>query len=120
MLSAAGAFIVEDLGPGGRSVYRPFHDLLAAHLRGESAVDGTDVDSANGDIGQQRKVRTEQAITHALLATVPTGEGIGGIGSQPIPTYAHISPNTRQLPNLLPFPSWYRTSTSLLRPTRSR
>ena len=75
MLSAAGAFTVEDLGPGGRSVYRPFHDLLAAHLRGESAVDGTDVDSANGDIGQQRKVRTEQAITHALLATVPTGEG---------------------------------------------
>ena len=31
----AGAYIVEDLGPGGRSVFRPFHELLAAHLRGQ-------------------------------------------------------------------------------------
>ena len=74
VLSAAGAFIVEDLGPGDRSVYRPFHDMLAAHLRGESAVDGTDVDPADGDVRQQYQVRTEQAITHALLATVPTGD----------------------------------------------
>ena len=35
LLGKAGAYIVEDLGPGERSVYRPFHDLLAAHLRGE-------------------------------------------------------------------------------------
>ena len=29
----AGAYVVKDLGPGGRSVYRLFHDLLATHLR---------------------------------------------------------------------------------------
>jgi hypothetical protein len=35
LLGKAGAYVIEDLGPGGRSVYRPFHDLLAAHLRGD-------------------------------------------------------------------------------------
>ena len=37
-LDKAGAYIVEDLGPGARSVYRPFHDLLAAHLRGQPSA----------------------------------------------------------------------------------
>ncbi|WP_433760241.1 hypothetical protein [Nocardia sp. CA-135398] len=33
LLANAGAYIREDVGPGGRSVFRPFHDLLAEHLR---------------------------------------------------------------------------------------
>ena len=29
LLQTAGSYIVEDLGPGGWPVFRPFHDLLA-------------------------------------------------------------------------------------------
>ena len=36
----AGAYIIEDTGPGGRSVFRPFHDLLAAHLRATGQAPG--------------------------------------------------------------------------------
>ncbi|MFI5775856.1 hypothetical protein [Nocardia sp. NPDC051570] len=38
LLEHAGAYIAEDVGPGGRSVFRPFHDLLAVHLRGADPV----------------------------------------------------------------------------------
>ena len=73
LLRNAGAYIVEDLGPAGRSVYRPFHDLLAAHLRGELSTEQDDRAPAVTDTWQQRRVRTEQGVTAALLATVPAG-----------------------------------------------
>ncbi|MGP4090316.1 AAA family ATPase [Streptomyces sp. KR55] len=68
----AGAYIVEDLGPGQRSVFRPFHDLLAAHLRGEISAEQAAADSAALHIWQERQARTQEALTSALLSTVPT------------------------------------------------
>ncbi|WP_342661668.1 WD40 repeat domain-containing protein [Rhodococcus ruber] len=54
LLEKAGGYVVGDLGPGGRSVFRPFHDLLAEYLcRGD------------GD------ARVQMAVTGALLGTVP-------------------------------------------------
>ncbi len=38
LLHHAGAYIIEDVGLGDRSVFRPFHELLAAHLRGADPV----------------------------------------------------------------------------------
>ena len=71
LLRKAGAFIVEDLGPGDRSVYRPFHDLLATHLRGEPSVEQRETGAA--EIWEKRRSRTEATITRALLDTVPPG-----------------------------------------------
>ncbi len=73
LLGKAGAYVIEDLGPGGRSVYRPFHDLLAAHLRGEPGTGHDGRDPAASGAWQQRRVGTEHVITGALLATVPAG-----------------------------------------------
>ena len=73
LLRNVGAYIVEDLGPAGRSVYRPFHDLLAAHLRGEPSIEQDDREPAVTHAWQQRRARTEQDITAALLATIPVG-----------------------------------------------
>ena len=73
LLAKAGAYIVEDIGPGERSVYRPFHDLLAAHLRGEPSTEQRLDDPAAAAAWEQRRVRTEEAITRALLEAVPTG-----------------------------------------------
>ncbi|MGW0885593.1 hypothetical protein ACWD35_39885, partial [Streptomyces sp. NPDC002671] len=67
----AGAYIVEDLGPGQRSVFRPFHDLLAAHLRGEISTE----QAANATapyVWQEQQARKQEALTNALLSTVPT------------------------------------------------
>ncbi len=61
LLAQGGVYIAEDIGPGGRSVYRPFHDLLAAHLRGESA---------GADAWEQQRTRAERIITGALVASV--------------------------------------------------
>ena len=72
LLGKAGAYVVEDVGPAGRSVYRPFHDLLAAHLRGEANID-QDGNDAAATGARQRRARIEQGITDALLATVPAG-----------------------------------------------
>ena len=71
LLGHAGAYVVEDLGSEGRSAYRPFHDLLAEHLRGESNTeqDGHRPTATEG--WEQRRARNEQAITGALLSTVP-------------------------------------------------
>ena len=71
LLGKAGALIVEDLGPGERSVYRPFHDLLAAYLRGEPIVERGETEAP--EIWGKRRSRTEAAITQALLDTVPHG-----------------------------------------------
>jgi len=73
LLGEAGAYVIEDLGPGGRSVYRPFHDLLAAHLRGEPGTGHDGRDPAATAAWQQRRAVTEHVITGALLATVPAG-----------------------------------------------
>lgn len=71
VLGKAGAYIVEDIGPGGRSVYRPFHDMLAFHLRGERSLDHDRGDPAVAGVARKRRERTEQGITRALLGTVP-------------------------------------------------
>ena len=99
LLSKAGAYVVEDLGPGERSVYRPFHDLLAAHLRGQpiTGQDHRDREAADAGPGTsgdwpQRRRRAEQTITgaeaqqerlqqietvltQALIQTVPSAHG---------------------------------------------
>jgi WD40 repeat protein len=71
LLDHAGAYIVEDLGPGQRSVYRPFHDLLAAHLRGEPTTEQREGDPAAAAAWHARRAGTEAAITRALFGTVP-------------------------------------------------
>jgi WD40 repeat protein len=73
LLAHAGAYIVEDLGPGKRSAYRPFHDLLAAHLCGEPTTEQREADPAAAAAWHERRTRTEAAITRALLGTVPSG-----------------------------------------------
>ena len=73
LLAKAGAYIVEDLGPGDRSVYRPFHDLLGAHLRGEPSIEQHGADPSAAAAWEQARGRAEAAITRALLATIPTG-----------------------------------------------
>jgi WD40 repeat protein len=70
LLTKAGAYVVEDRGPGRRSVYRPFHDLLAAHLRGAPSTRPAGAEPAPPDARQQQAAGTEKAITGALLATV--------------------------------------------------
>jgi hypothetical protein len=75
LLEQAGAYIVEDRGPGQRSVYRPFHELLAAHLRGEPLTkEQVSVESAVADTWQRHIVRIEKTVTHALMETVPTSK----------------------------------------------
>jgi WD40 repeat protein len=77
LLNEAGAYITEDIGPGGRSVFRPFHDLLAAHLRASLASGGSDQrasDDGEPRRGDTRVRRTNDLIARALLATVPTRE----------------------------------------------
>jgi hypothetical protein len=73
LLDKAGAYVVEDLGPGQRSVYRPFHDVLAAYLRGESLDTGREAPDkpAIDEAWAKRRLETEEVITNALLATVP-------------------------------------------------
>jgi WD40 repeat protein len=74
LLDKAGSYIVEDLGPGGRSVFRPFHDLLAAHLRGEPPKEQNEANPAATSAWQQYRTQAEHAITRALLASVPTAD----------------------------------------------
>ena len=73
LLRKAGAYISEDLAPEGRSVYRPFHDLMATYLRGEP-----DTEHAGAPDGEWPRIRvqTERTITNALLATIPTRQGV--------------------------------------------
>ena len=73
LLDKAGAYVVEDLGPGQRSVYRPFHEVLAAYLRGEPTDTewGSVGDLAAKDAWERRQAETERVITNALLETVP-------------------------------------------------
>lgn len=74
LLRKAGAYIVEDTGPGGRSVYRPFHDVLAAHLRGERGYDRdeADPDDPERDRPEGARRHIERAIFRTLLDTLPT------------------------------------------------
>jgi WD40 repeat protein len=61
LLDNTSAYVVEDLGPDDRPVFRLSHNLLAAHLRGKL--------SRTPD---QRR-QAEEAIYYALLHTVPGG-----------------------------------------------
>jgi hypothetical protein len=74
-LDNAGAYIVEDLGLGQRSAFRPFHDLLAAHLRGQPSDEQSAADSTAEDAWQQRRQQVERVITQALLDSIPTSDG---------------------------------------------
>ena len=76
LLNTVGSYVVEDLGPGQRSVYRPFHDQLAAHLRGAAGADPTPANAR-----QQHRARTEKAITDALLDTMPAARQARDWGS---------------------------------------
>jgi WD40 repeat protein len=77
LLDKAGAYVVEDAGPGERSVFRPFHDLLATHLRGEPSAGQLSSRPDAKSNWQQRRQWAENAITEALLTTVPTNERSG-------------------------------------------
>jgi hypothetical protein len=70
LLDKCGAYVVEDVGPGQRSVFRPFHELLAVHLRGESSAERNRSDAATESCREQGRL-AEEAITNALLTTVP-------------------------------------------------
>ncbi|WP_155948444.1 WD40 repeat domain-containing protein [Mycobacterium sp. URHB0044] len=67
-LNRAGAYIIEDLGPGNRSVFRPFHDRLTDHLR-QRLLDSM----RGGRSGQSladKWLRIESLITDALMSTL--------------------------------------------------
>ena len=72
LLDNVGAYIVEDLGPGQQSVFRPFHDLIAAHLRGQPSEEQIAADPAAAEAWQQRRQQIESDITRALLDSIPT------------------------------------------------
>ncbi|TQK44398.1 WD40 repeat protein [Streptomyces sp. SLBN-118] len=67
LLKHAGAYIVEDLGPGEKSVFRPFHPALVTHLRREPENEPP----AATPHRRGHEAGVEQAVTNALLATVP-------------------------------------------------
>ncbi|GGY05759.1 WD40 repeat domain-containing protein [Streptomyces hiroshimensis] len=67
LLEHAGAYIVEDLGPGENSVFRLFHHALVTHLRREPQNDC--LSPAPQWRGHEAGV--EQAVTNALMDTVP-------------------------------------------------
>ena len=75
----AGAYIVEDTGPGERAVFRPFHDLLAAHLRASGEAPGRETVSA-GHLEQVNGL-----VTNALLAGVSTDEAGARLWAQAHP-----------------------------------
>jgi WD40 repeat protein len=64
----AGAYIIEDTGPGGRSVFRPFHDLLTAHLQASGEEPGRDT------VSPGHREWVNGLIADALLASVPADE----------------------------------------------
>ncbi|MGW0771851.1 hypothetical protein [Streptomyces sp. NPDC002676] len=66
LLDRAGAYIVEDVGPGQRSVFRPVHHLLTTHLRSLPA--------ATAPVRSPETV--QQVIADALVNTV-SGYGEG-------------------------------------------
>jgi WD40 repeat protein len=65
LLDRAGAYIVEDVGPGQRSVFRPVHHLLTIHFRELAAATATARDPQ----------AVQQAVTDALVNTVPLARG---------------------------------------------
>ena len=52
-------------------MFRPFHDLLAAHLRGQPTDEEIITDTAAVDAWQQRRQQIERDITRVLLDSVP-------------------------------------------------
>ena len=127
LLETAGSYIVEDLGPGGRSVFRPFHDLLAAHLRGEPSYEQT-TDDQTETAWRNHRGRTETAITNALLATLPDDRSLRWPHAHPyLRTYLaeHAAGGTETLPALVADPEFLAvadpvTLIPLLTPTDPR
>ena len=74
LLAQVGSYVVEDLGAGGRSVYRPFHDLLTAHLKRQPSAEQAAADPSTYTTWEENRRRAETTITQALLDTVPTNE----------------------------------------------
>jgi WD40 repeat protein len=70
-LEKAGAYVVEDRGPGQRSVYRPFHEMLAAHLRDSIQPPGVGM-APTVSSARRGRSQTERIIADTLIATVPT------------------------------------------------
>ena len=77
LLGRAGAFIVEGVGPGGRSAFRPFHDLLGAYLRGQPPADAQEFDTGLAKAWRERSASTQRALCRALLDTVPAWGAAG-------------------------------------------
>jgi WD40 repeat protein len=75
LLDNAGGYIIEDLGPGLTSAFRPFHELLAVHLRGEPDREKLLANPATAQAWLARSQQAEAAITRTLLDTVPTAHG---------------------------------------------
>ena len=71
LLDKAGAYVAEDVGPGQRSVFRPFHDLLAMHLRGEPSSEQIHARARHKRNWDLHRHQAEKAITQALITTVP-------------------------------------------------
>ena len=94
LLDKAGAYVVEDAGSGQRSVYRPFHDRLAAHLRGEPGARRAASCPVAAESWQEHRARIEKAMTDALLDTMPA-TGRLGTGRPLIPTCGPTLPSTR-------------------------
>lgn len=75
LLEDAGSYVVEDLGPGQTSAFRPFHELLAAHLRGEPDRETVLNNPSAARAWQALSQKTHATITGALLETIPTKTG---------------------------------------------
>lgn len=72
LLDNAGAYVAEDIGPGQRSAFRPFHELLATHLRPRPNQQQTTADPTAVDEGGHWSNQVEEVISRALLDTIRT------------------------------------------------
>ena len=112
LLEKAGAYIVEDLGPGQRSVFRPFHDLLAGHLRGEPSSEQISSDPAAQILWNSAAIGLRgPSPRHCSLLCLPMCTA-NGTGYQRIRTCEPISLSMLLPQDWEPSPSSYRTKTS--------
>ena len=107
LLDNAGAYVVEDLGPGQRSVFRPFHDLLAAHLRGQPGDEQT-ATSPTGRGCLAAAAPADREGHHRRASRQRSGllRRPSLTGSWLIPTCAPTWPSTPTQPARTRSPSW--------------
>ncbi len=77
LLDNAGAYIIEDRVAGQRSVFRPFHDLIAAYLRRQPSSEQVAADPTTANAWQQRRQQVERDLTRVLadrVRTTPDGK----------------------------------------------